>query len=139
MSQVERGIERACRHHAKGKLSPAVLRAREALQLARSAEGAGMQSIVGRAEGILSRIFLDYLGGEERVLVPCRDVRSSGLALSPSAVFLLSRLEGGLTVEEVLDIAAMPRLEALERLAELLQAGAIRGADRPGGQRSHAG
>jgi hypothetical protein len=41
-------------------------------------------------------------------------------------MFLLSRLDGGMTIEEALDVAAMPRLDALRRLVQLVAVGALR-------------
>jgi hypothetical protein len=48
------------------------------------------------------------------------------LGLDHRAGFLLSRVDGHSTVEEVLDICGMPRLEALKTLVDLLERGAIR-------------
>jgi hypothetical protein len=48
------------------------------------------------------------------------------LGLDHRAGFLLSRVDGLSTVEEVLDICGMPRLEALKTLVDLLDRGAIR-------------
>ena len=127
---LERGIQRACRLYSSGKLSSAALHAREALGLARRDPPPGAASIIARAEGLLARIFLDYLGGEDRVLLPCRAPDKAGVTLSPPAAYLLSRLEGGLSVGDALDLGPMPRLEALERLAELLAAGVVRGVER---------
>jgi hypothetical protein len=39
---------------------------------------------------------------------------------------LLSRVDGLSTIEEVLDVCGMPRLEALKTLVDLLERGAIR-------------
>ncbi len=48
------------------------------------------------------------------------------LGLDHRAGFLLSRVDGVSTVEELLDICGMPRLEALRTLVDLLERGAIR-------------
>jgi hypothetical protein len=48
------------------------------------------------------------------------------LGLDHRAGFLLSRVDGLSTVDEVLDICGMPRLEALKTLVDLLERGAIR-------------
>jgi len=59
-----------------------------------------------------------------RVAVGEKDVR--WLGLDHRAGFLLSRVDGHSTVEEVIDLSGMPRLEALRTLAELLDQRAIR-------------
>jgi hypothetical protein len=48
------------------------------------------------------------------------------LGLDHRSGFLLSRVDGLSTIEEVLDVCGMPRLEALKTLVDLLERGAIR-------------
>jgi hypothetical protein len=48
-----------------------------------------------------------------------------GLLQEPRAVFLLSRMDGMLTLEELVDVSAMPRLEALRLLREWIEMGYI--------------
>jgi len=45
---------------------------------------------------------------------------------SPRLAFLLSRLEPGMTMEEAIDVSAMPRLEAMRRLVQLVAGGTLR-------------
>ena len=52
------------------------------------------------------------------------------LGLDHRAGFLLSRVDGISTIEDVLDVCGMPRLEALKTLVDLLDRGAIR-LERP--------
>lgn len=58
-----------------------------------------------------------------RVAVADREVR--WLGIDHKAGFLLSRVDGLHTLEEIVDMSGMPRLSALKMLAELLEAGAI--------------
>jgi hypothetical protein len=46
--------------------------------------------------------------------------------MSPRAAFLLSRIDDGMTVGELLDVASMPAIDALRLLAQLLSCGAAR-------------
>lgn len=48
------------------------------------------------------------------------------LGLDHRSGFLLSRVDGLSTIEEVLDVCGMPRLEALKTLVDLIERGAIR-------------
>jgi hypothetical protein len=48
------------------------------------------------------------------------------LGLDHRSGFLLSRVDGLSTIDEVLDVCGMPRLEALKTLVDLLERGAIR-------------
>lgn len=47
------------------------------------------------------------------------------LPLSPCAAFLLSRIDGGMTVDDLLDVAGMPRDEAMRCLTKLVSCGAV--------------
>jgi hypothetical protein len=50
----------------------------------------------------------------------------SDATLDHRAGFLLSRIDGSTTVEELLDLAPIPRLDALRLLAQCLADGTIR-------------
>ncbi|HEX8951177.1 MAG TPA: hypothetical protein VF945_04995, partial [Polyangia bacterium] len=45
--------------------------------------------------------------------------------LEPRSAFLLSRIDGAMSVEDVLDVSGMPRLEALRVMALLVRRGAV--------------
>lgn len=75
----------------------------------------------------LERLFLGRLGSVSaipKVAVPESEVR--WLGLDHRAGFLLSRVDGHTSVEDVLDMSGMPRMEALKILVELLDSGVIR-------------
>ncbi len=65
---------------------------------------------------------LKALGGKNRRV---RVVTHSGSAsgLTPEQAFMLSRLEGGLSVDEALDVSPLPRKDSLRVLVELMHAG----------------
>lgn len=60
------------------------------------------------------------------VVVALGDAELRWLGLDHRSGFLLSRVDGLATVDELLDICGMPRLEALRTLVDLLERGAIR-------------
>ena len=66
---------------------------------------------------------LGSMGRVPRVAVPDSEVR--WLGIDHKAGFLLSRVDGAHSLEEIVDMSGMPRLEALKMLAELLESGAI--------------
>lgn len=75
----------------------------------------------------LEQLYSSRLGSLDRrveVTVPDADIR--WLGLDHRAGFLLSRIDGTHSLEEIIDVSGMPRLEALKTLAELLGAAAIR-------------
>lgn len=58
-----------------------------------------------------------------RLAVPMQDIR--WLTLDHRAGFLISRVDGVCSVEDLLDISGMPRLDALRILAELVTRGVV--------------
>lgn len=86
-------------------------------------------SVAEYAEGCREALYHRYL---ERLgaasCVPRLAMHGSaltGLALDHRTGFLLSCVDGFSTIEEIIDVAAMPRLEAVRILYELVQEGAI--------------
>jgi hypothetical protein len=70
---------------------------------------------------VLGQMYAARLGslhGVVEVMVPGQDIR--WLSLDHRAGFLLSLVDGSLTVEEILDVCGMPRLEAMRILYNLL-------------------
>lgn len=77
--------------------------------------------------GRLVALYASKIGSMDRVIT--QSIESSQvrwLGLDHRSGFLLSRIDGVSTVEEVLDVCGMPRLEALKTLTDLLERGAIR-------------
>ncbi len=75
----------------------------------------------------LEQLFTSRLGPLSRiprVAIPDHEIR--WLGLDHRAGFLLSRVDGCHTLEEILDVSGMPRLEALKTLSELVGAGTVR-------------
>jgi hypothetical protein len=75
----------------------------------------------------LVQLYASKLGPMDRVITQTIDTSQvRWLGLDHRSGFLLSRVDGVSTVEEVLDVCGMPRLEALKTLTDLLDRGAIR-------------
>jgi hypothetical protein len=75
----------------------------------------------------LVQLYSSKIGRLDRVVVQALgDSQLRWLGLDHRSGFLLSRVDGISTLEELLDICGMPRLEALKTLADLLDRGAIR-------------
>lgn len=77
----------------------------------------------------LEQFYLARLGGLAAIFAPGiegADVR--WLGLDHRAGFLLSRIDGATSIEELVDLSGMPRHEALRMLQELLASGAIKRA-----------
>jgi serine/threonine protein kinase len=101
----------------------AVSHAEQALDLANSSDCAIALKSVHSSETLLARIFERRLGQLTRSVKI--NLSGNGAQLSPQHAFLLSRLEGGVTFEEALDLTPLPRPQALRQLVQLLRAGLI--------------
>jgi hypothetical protein len=79
----------------------------------------------------LLALYSSKIGNLQAVPVPAMtETELRWLGLDHRSGFLLSRVDGMVTVEEVLDVCGMPRLEALKTLVDLLDRGAIRVENR---------
>ena len=74
----------------------------------------------------LEQIYINKIGSLTRVPVyALKEVDLRWLGLDHRAGFVLSRVDGKATVDELVDICGMPRIEVLKTLIELLNQGAI--------------
>lgn len=112
-----------------GEYGPALMLAEAALE-----EHPSASAIVSQAEScrdVLYHRYLERLGASDHV--PRLLVKHSAitaLSLDHRAGFLLSCVDGGSTIEEIIDVSAMPRLDAVRILYELVQEGVIEMAPR---------
>ena len=96
------------------------------LLLGRSPHHADARRIAVESEARLEQIYTSRLGGLQRVprvVVADTDIR--WLGLDNRAAFLLSRVDGTHTIDELVDVGGMPRVDALKTLVELHELGAI--------------
>ena len=101
------------------------LRAAELL-LGRNPDDDNARAYARASKQRLEQIYSSRVGPLDRVpivVVPEGEIR--WLGLDHRAGFLLSRIDGTSTFEEVIDMSGMPRLEALKTMVEMLEAGAI--------------
>jgi hypothetical protein len=96
------------------------------LALAESPDSAVAQKLVQRSrDGIIAAYqgFLGDLGARPALAVPMHELPRE--QLDNRAAFLLSRIDGNLSFEEILDVSGMTRLEALRHLARLIARGIL--------------
>ncbi len=118
-------LDRATEWHRAGDLAKAV----SAVDLALSEDpnSALAQKLIHRNRDTIMTVFQGYLGDLERAPTLARPLHELGSApISPRAAFLLSRIDGTLSVDEILDVSGMPRLEAYRYLCQLLLRGIIK-------------
>jgi serine/threonine protein kinase len=123
-SEARSAAESARHAFDRGDLVEAALLAEMLVDLAN--EDRQLVPALARYTELLETILIARLGGMCRVLRA--DTRSPSLArlkLTPEDAFLLSRIDDRLTLEETLDVSAMPRLATLRLLTRLLRSGAL--------------
>jgi hypothetical protein len=109
---------------ALGDFSGALLAAE--IVLGKDPKHAEAQRCAASCRDRLSDMHLSRLGGAHRlpqIAVAGSEVR--WLGLDHRAGFLLSRVDGKSTIEELVDLSGMARHEALKVLVELVDAGAL--------------
>jgi predicted Rossmann fold nucleotide-binding protein DprA/Smf involved in DNA uptake len=85
------------------------------------------QKLIHRNREVIMNVFQAYLGNLDRAPQLARPLHELGSApISPRAAFLLSRIDGLLTIDEILDVCGMPRLEAYRYLCQLYLRGILR-------------
>jgi hypothetical protein len=104
---------------------------RSAVETAEMASAADPQGIVTpvllhRHRDLLYRVYEGHLGDLKAVplvAIPLHEISTQ--TLDHRTGFLLSRIDGMLTFEDILDVAGMPRMEAYQILSALLRKGVI--------------
>jgi hypothetical protein len=110
-----------------GRIESAVAAAESALREGERAPPPGIAEVIEPARPLFERAFEAYVGTMDQI--PILAISEGVLAtqgLDHRAGFLLSRIDGLMTIEHLLDIAGMPRFEALRILAWLLRSKTIR-------------
>jgi serine/threonine protein kinase len=117
-------VERTRQELGLDNLDLAVNCAESAIEIAQSVKTPEVKEIIARNATLFQRIFERRLGGLSRTLTVSA---SAGHArgLSPEQAFLLSRLEGGLSIEETLDLSPMTKEATLGHLVGLMRLGHI--------------
>jgi hypothetical protein len=85
------------------------------------------QKLITRHRDTIMSVMQSYLGDLERqpqLAKALQDLQNA--PISPRAAFLLSRIDGTLTIDELLDVSGMPRLEAFRHLCQLYLRGILR-------------
>jgi hypothetical protein len=122
-----RGFVDECQAALKeGRDESAGLAAELALQLSEQARSHDVDSIVDSGRPLFERAFRACIG--DMRCSPIRAIRSEELAkhgFDHRAAFLMSRMDGMLSVSDLLDIAGMPRFDALRLMAALRRAQAV--------------
>lgn len=97
------------------------------LALSEDPNSALAQKLIHRNRDAIMGVFQSFLGDLNREPILARPLHELGAApIGPRAAFLLSRVDGTLSLDEVLDVSGMPRLEAYRYLCQLFLRGILR-------------
>nr|MDQ3369193.1 hypothetical protein [Myxococcota bacterium] len=97
------------------------------LALSEDPNSALAQKLIHRNRDTMMTVFQAYLGDLQRQPQLARPLHELASApISPRAAFLLSRVDGQLSIDEILDVCGMPRLEAYRYLCQLFLRGILR-------------
>jgi hypothetical protein len=97
------------------------------LALEEDPESAVAQKLIQRNRDSIVGVFQTYLEDLERQPQLARSLQELAEApISPRAAFLLSRVDGTLTIDEILDVSGMPRMEAYRYLCQLFLRGILK-------------
>jgi hypothetical protein len=97
------------------------------LALSEDPNSALAQKLIHRNRETIMNAFQAFLGDLQRTPILARPLHELGSApISPRAAFLLSRVDGTLSLDEILDVSGMPRLEAYRYLCQLYLRGILR-------------
>ncbi|MEW5853928.1 MAG: hypothetical protein AB2A00_34455 [Myxococcota bacterium] len=124
-NQCDALMSKAREHHALGDFSGSLELVEKVLEL--DPDNAEARDYLERNEGTLLKMYESKIGTFSRVprIVMSPD-EIIWLNLHHKAGFLLSRVDGMSTFEDILALSSMPRLETCRILAQLVQAGVIR-------------
>jgi hypothetical protein len=116
--RITRLLERAAVWNLDGEYDKAVTAAD--LALSEDPNSALAQKLVHRNREAIQSTFQNFLGDLQRQPQLARPLHELSTApISPRAAFLLSRIDGSLSIDEILDVSGMPRVEAYRHLCQL--------------------
>ena len=118
-------LQRAVEYNAAHEVDKAVTAVD--LALSEDPNSALGQKLITRNKDTIMQIFQSFIGDLDRMPQLAKPLHELANApISPRAAFLLSRIDGTLTIDELLDVSGMPRLEAYRHICQLFLRGILR-------------
>ena len=108
---------------AAGDEHLALLSARAALRLTREEHSPEVASIIARATGVILPILFQALGGQNKTISMRQRPSSKDNWISPTHMFLASRIDGRTTIEELLDVSPLSNADTLGILLDFRDSG----------------
>ncbi|MEO7032427.1 MAG: serine/threonine-protein kinase [Polyangiaceae bacterium] len=116
LQDIPGALVRARQALGLGDLSLAMSYAESALRVAEAFDNVEARHLVDAEEMLIDHIFETRIGSLAQRVTVLGVPSSANARVSPEQAFLLSRLDGGVTIEEVLDLSPMPRRDTLRLL-----------------------
>jgi eukaryotic-like serine/threonine-protein kinase len=124
-NDLGRALEQARQAHGMGDIELAVNNAETALIVADSLNTPDAQARVESSRTLLNAIFEARLGKLSQRMVVLSPSSHKKLRVSPEQAFLLSRVDGGVTLDEAIDLSPLPRQKTLRLLVSMMRQGLI--------------
>ncbi|MEO6599182.1 MAG: serine/threonine-protein kinase [Polyangiaceae bacterium] len=125
LEDIPGALERARQALGLGDLDLAVAYAESALRSADSFDSNEAQMMVDSESLLIDHIFETRIGSMQQRVTVVGVPSNLDTKVSPEQAFLISRLDGGVTVEEVLDLSPMQRRDTLRLLLALIRDGLV--------------
>ena len=124
-NELSRALEQARQAHGMGDVELAVNNAETALLVADAINTPEARQRVSASTTLLNAIFEARLGNLSQRMVVLSPSSKQKLRVSPEQAFLLSRVDGGVTLDEAIDLSPLPRQKTLRLLVSMLRQGLI--------------
>lgn len=124
-SDLSRALDQARQAHGMGDIELAVNNAETALLVADALNTPEATARMESSRTLLSAIFEARLGSLSQRMVVLAPTSKQKVRVSPEQAFLLSRVDGGVTLDEAIDLSPLPRQKTLRLLVSMLRQGLI--------------
>jgi serine/threonine protein kinase len=120
-----RALDQARQAHGMGDVELAVNNAETALLVADALNSPEAQARVESSRTLINAIYESRLGPLSQRMVVLSPTSNKKLRVSPEQAFLLSRVDGGVTLDEAIDLSPLPRQKTLRLLVGMIRQGLI--------------
>jgi len=124
-NDLSRALEQARQAHGMGDVELAVNNAETALVVADALNTPDAQARLDSSRTLINAIFEARLGKLSQRMVVLSPTSHKKLRVSPEQAFLLSRVDGGVTLDEAIDLSPLPRQKTLRLLVSMIRQGLI--------------
>ena len=124
-NDLSRALDQARQAHGMGDVELAVNNAETALLVADALSTPEAQAGVESSRTLITAIFESRLGSLSQRMVVLSPTSNKKLRVSPEQAFLLSRVDGGVTLDEAIDLSPLTRQKTLRLLVSMMRQGLI--------------